>query len=96
MSEVNSSLAASRRCLMPVRVMIHSSEVSTIFSRSALVKIFAGTYEPTPVNGTGAALEIVFGARVFEFGAHAENRNGNFCGGQLFIGLRHFAAMIFV
>ena len=38
-----------RRSLMPVRVVIHSSEVSTIFSRSALVRIFSGTYEPTPV-----------------------------------------------
>ena len=32
-----------RRSLMPVRVVIHSSEVSTIFSRSALVRILAGT-----------------------------------------------------
>ena len=44
-SEVNSSGAAMRRSLMPVRVVIHSSEVSTIFSRSALVRIFSGTYE---------------------------------------------------
>jgi len=42
-SDVNSSLAAKRRSLIPVRVVIHSSEVSTIFSRSALVRIFAGT-----------------------------------------------------
>ena len=48
-SEVNSSAAAMRRSLMPVREVIHSSVVSTIFSRSALVKIFSGTYEPTPV-----------------------------------------------
>src|ERR1022692_3535983 len=48
-SEVNSFAAAMRRSLMPVRVVIHSSEVSTIFSRSALVRIFSGTYEPTPV-----------------------------------------------
>src|SRR5205814_9954278 len=47
-SEVNSSLAASRRSFIPVREVIHSSEVSTIFSRSALVRILAGTYEPTP------------------------------------------------
>src|SRR6266581_7885727 len=47
-SEVNSSLAASRRSWIPVRDVIHSSEVSTIFSRSALVRILAGTYEPTP------------------------------------------------
>src|ERR1022692_2755134 len=49
MSDVNSSWAAIRRSLMPVRVVIHSSEVSTIFSRSALVRIFSGTYAPTPV-----------------------------------------------
>ncbi len=49
MSEVNSSFAAMRRSLMPVRVVIHSSDVSTIFSRSALVKTFSGTYDPTPV-----------------------------------------------
>ena len=42
-SDVNSSFAASRRSLMPVRVTIHSSVVSTIFSRSALDRIFAGT-----------------------------------------------------
>jgi hypothetical protein len=48
-SEVNSSFAAMRRSLMPVRDVIHSSEVSTIFSRSAFVRIFSGTYEPTPV-----------------------------------------------
>ena len=43
MSEVNSSSAAMRRSLMPVRVVIHSSVVSTIFSRSALVRIRSGT-----------------------------------------------------
>ena len=49
MSEVYSVAAAMRRCLMPVRVVIHSSEVSTIFSRSELVSTFSGTYEPTEV-----------------------------------------------
>ena len=43
MSEVNSLSAASRRSLMPVRVVIHSSVVSTIFSSSALVRILSGT-----------------------------------------------------
>src|SRR5688500_17526433 len=47
MSDVNSFSAATRRSLMPVRVVIHSSEVSTSFSRSALVRTFSGTYEPT-------------------------------------------------
>jgi hypothetical protein len=43
MSEVYSSSAAMRRSLMPVRVVIHSSVVSTIFSKSALVTTFSGT-----------------------------------------------------
>ena len=41
-SEVNSSFAAMRRSLMPVRVVIHSSVVSTIFSSSALVRMRSG------------------------------------------------------
>src|SRR5262249_2484763 len=47
-SEVNSSLDAMWRSLIPVRVVIHSSDVFTIFSRSALVKTREGTYDPTP------------------------------------------------
>ena len=42
---------------MPVRSVIHSSVVSTIFSRSALVRTFSGAYEPVPmicVRATGA------------------------------------------
>ena len=42
-SEVNSVAAAMRRSLMPVRVVIHSSEVSTSFSSCAFVRIFSGT-----------------------------------------------------
>ena len=42
-SEVNSSSRAMRRSLMPVRLVIQSSVVSTIFSNSALVRIRAGT-----------------------------------------------------
>ncbi|CRH48689.1 Uncharacterised protein [Chlamydia trachomatis] len=34
--------------MIPVLVEIHSSEVSTIFSKSAFVKIFLGKYEPVP------------------------------------------------
>src|SRR6185312_15213508 len=48
-SDVYSLSAAMWRSLMPVRVVIHSSVVSTIFSRSALVRIFVGTYAPTPL-----------------------------------------------
>jgi len=41
--------AAIRRCLIPVLVVIHSSLVSTIRSRSRLVSIFSGREEPVPV-----------------------------------------------
>jgi len=34
---------------MPVRLRIHSSVVSTIFSRSKLVITLSGRYEPVPV-----------------------------------------------
>src|SRR5205823_7813833 len=46
--EVYSSGAAFRRCLMPVRVVIHSSDVSTIFSRSAFVRTPSGYEWPVP------------------------------------------------
>ena len=42
MSLVVSFLAAIRRSLIPVRVVIHSSLVSTMRERSALVRIFSG------------------------------------------------------
>ena len=42
-SEVCSSDAASRRSRIPVLARIHSSEVSTVFSRSELVRTRAGT-----------------------------------------------------
>jgi hypothetical protein len=77
MSEVNSSFA--RRCgrsLMPVRVVIHSSEVSTIFSRSALVRNFFRHIRADAGDGTGAALKIIFGARIFEFGLMQEQETG--------------------
>src|SRR5918998_289152 len=45
-----------RRSLMPVRLVIHSSEVSTIRSRSALVSTRSGTAIPQPVI---AALRMV-------------------------------------
>src|SRR3954468_16731715 len=51
-SEVNSFSAAMRRSLIPVRERIHSSEVSTIFSNSALVRTRSGKYEPVPMTET--------------------------------------------
>ncbi len=47
-SDSASSSRAMRRSRIPVRVTIHSSEVSTIFSRSALVSIWSGTDMPVP------------------------------------------------
>ena len=42
--------AATRRSRIPVRLRIHSSDVSTIRSRSALVRTWAGAYLPQPVT----------------------------------------------
>ncbi len=47
---VVSLAAATRRSRIPVRVRIHSSEVSTIRSRSWLVRICDGAYRPQPVT----------------------------------------------
>src|SRR3989344_5248404 len=48
MLPVVSSAAAIWRSRMPVRSTIHSLVVSTIFSRSALVRIFFGRLLPAP------------------------------------------------
>src|SRR4030095_9790758 len=48
---------------IPVRVLIHSSLVSTIFSRSALVSLFSGTHPPTAVIAAVTRLLMVFGFR---------------------------------
>ena len=47
-SEVAVFSSTKRRSLIPVRVVIHSSDVSTIFSKSALVTTLSGTYMPIP------------------------------------------------
>src|SRR4030081_2466531 len=52
MSLVCSSFATTRRSLIPVRVVIHSSLFSTILHRSALVRIFSGTLLPLPIIET--------------------------------------------
>src|SRR6185295_16564936 len=39
---------ATRRSRMPVREVIQSSDVSTIFSRSRLVRILSGSDDPVP------------------------------------------------
>ena len=53
MSVSASSSAAIRRSRMPVRVMIHSSLVSTSRSRSAFESTRSGTWQPRPVIVTG-------------------------------------------
>src|SRR5438309_12084128 len=52
-----------RRSLMPVRVKIHSSVVSTIFSRSAFVSTRSGTYEPVPTMCTDLVCRFDRGLR---------------------------------
>ena len=52
MSDVCSSSRAILRSLMPVRVRIQSSDVSTIVSSSAFVSTREGRYEPVPVMET--------------------------------------------
>src|SRR2546422_3747558 len=47
--DMYSSSAAMRRSRMPVRVAIQSSEVSTIFSRSAFVRTRSGRADPVPL-----------------------------------------------
>src|ERR671911_390950 len=49
MSVSASSWLANRRSRMPVRSMIHSSDVSTNFARSSFVTTLAGTLTPRPV-----------------------------------------------
>ena len=48
-SQVVSPSTTRCRFLIPVRSVIQSSVVSTIFSRSALVITFSGKYPPVPV-----------------------------------------------
>ena len=60
MVEVDSSLAARRRSLMPVRVTIHSSLVSRYSAKCALVRISWGAYEPVPqivIGNSGVKLD---------------------------------------
>src|SRR5438445_3225524 len=47
-NDIGSSSRAIRRSRIPVRVVIQSSEVSTILSRSALVRTLSGRQDPVP------------------------------------------------
>ena len=53
MSESASSCAAIRRSRMPVRVTIHSSDVSTSVDSSSFVRTRSGTWQPRPLIETG-------------------------------------------
>ena len=56
-----SSSCAIRLCLIPVRLVIHSSLVSTIFSRSKFVKILAGAYAAMDINEAfGIYINLIF------------------------------------
>ena len=50
-SDEQSPGSATRRSLMPVRCLIHSSEVSSDAARSSLVTTFAGRWAPKPGDG---------------------------------------------
>src|SRR3989338_2516793 len=52
MSLVASSSLAICLSFMPVREVIHSSVVSTIFSKSLFVTILRGRYDPKPIMPT--------------------------------------------
>src|SRR6267378_1235199 len=54
-AEAGVSGSEIRRSLIPVRVVIHSSEVSTIFSKSLFVRTRSGVQEPTPTMWTSRA-----------------------------------------
>jgi hypothetical protein len=56
------SLVTMRLSLIPVREVIHSSEVSSVLDKSSLVTIFGGKYEPVPI--ILANLFIVFFALI--------------------------------
>src|SRR5918992_1354526 len=56
-----SSSAAMRRSRMPVRVTIHSSEVSTMVDSSALVITRSGAYIPQPVSSAFVVISELLG-----------------------------------
>ena len=55
-SDIASPSAAMRRSLIPVRAVIHSSDVSTIFASSSFVTTRSGTWQPSPVIEIGRAV----------------------------------------
>ena len=67
MPEVVSPSAAMWRSLMPVRLTIQGPFVATIFSRSALVRIFSGAYAPVPRMMDDGKFSGLVGAAIGEF-----------------------------
>src|SRR5215212_7716204 len=71
-----------RRSSMPVRSRIHSSDVSTICSRSRLVRMRSGTYMPVPTmvtprgSGCGVTIRLQLLANVFVDALLHEARQG--------------------
>src|SRR2546428_2134170 len=57
--DMYSSSRAMRRSRIPVREVIHSSEVSTIFSRSALVSTWDGRDDPVPRMTARLSLRVI-------------------------------------
>src|SRR6185295_20295865 len=66
---------ATRRSRMPVRDVIQSSDVSTIFSRSRLVRIFSGSDDPVP-RMTARFSPGIFGSLRDGAGAGRDRRTG--------------------
>src|SRR3954453_5873326 len=64
---------------MPVRDVIHSSEVSTIFARSSFVITRSGTQHPRPVIETGRPLVrpiMLYGrSSLFASGCHGKDQS---------------------
>src|SRR5579885_3583048 len=72
-SDIASVSAATLRSLIPVRVVIHSSAVSTIRARSSFVSTRSGTWQPSPVIETGRPA-VPFTARLRASPLHREGQ----------------------
>src|SRR5262245_42361077 len=95
--DVYSPGAAFRRCLMPVRVVIHSSDVSTIFSRSALVRTPSGYEWPVPRIPAFTLLDDIrkpFRIATFPVVAPRRLLNGSINSSGVLFHLNNFAAFV--
>src|SRR6185503_2094570 len=73
--DMYSCSCATRRSRMPVRDVIQSPDVSTIFSRSRLVRIFSGSDDPVP-RMTARFSPGIFGSLRDGAGAGRDRRAG--------------------